>query len=236
MVLLEDTLFVNLWRAAMDRKDFEKMTPAEREFYNEFLNKLAKEEEGSNVSDFEDIIDYEEAYLYYKTKYEAIRDATFWKMTRPLRKLVDYYRWKRTGVKILTDHEPNEKNKIKEKSYNFNKDYKNFKQFFKYNKKNLTDLLLKQYDVITFDVFDTLISRLVYEPDDIFRFMERKIQNIYNKRVDYLSIRKKAEVFAWEENGDVCNIHHIYNKLPEVSDFTREEAEALKQMEIELEF
>ncbi|GLC82493.1 hypothetical protein [Lacrimispora brassicae] len=220
----------------MDKEDFEKMTPTEREFYNKILGELSELKEAFNIADFEDNIDYEEAYLYYKTKYEAIRDATFWRMTRPLRKLVDYYQWRRTGVRIVADPAGDEKNNINEKSFSFNKDYKHLEQYFKYNKKSLTDLLQKQYDVITFDVFDTMISRLIYEPDDVFHFMERKIQSTYHKRVDYLSIRKKAEVIAWEEKGDACNIHHIYNKLPEVSDFTREDAEALKQMEIDLEY
>lgn len=219
----------------MDREDIEKMTPSEREFYNDFFSDLPKLEEFSNISSFEDNHDYEEAYLYYKTKYEAIKNATFWRMTSPMRKLVDYYRWKRTGVKTVVE--------VVEDNYSTNKknvvvdcNYKHLEGYFKYNKRSLSDLLQKKYDIITFDIFDTLISRLVYEPDDVFRFMERKILNLYNKRVDYLSIRKKAEKIALEEKGDSCNIHHIYNRLPEVSDFTVKEAEKLKQMEIDLEY
>ena len=114
--------------------------------------------------------------------------------------------------------------------------YKCFKTNFGYTPQNLSELLKREFDVITFDIFDTLITRLVYEPDDLFRLMERKIEVKYGRRVDYLALRKQAEAVAWKEKGDFCNIHHIYEKLPEISSFTREEAEELKQMEIELEY
>ena len=117
-----------------------------------------------------------------------------------------------------------------------NVSYKCFQQYFTYNTQNLSDLLKREFEVITFDIFDTLITRLIYEPDDVFRLMARKIEYEYGKRVDYLSIRKKAESIAWKEQGDYCNIHHIYEKLPEVSDFTQRQADELKQMEIDLEY
>ncbi len=121
-------------------------------------------------------------------------------------------------------------------SYSLNKSFKCFREYFTYNPENLGNLLAKNYDVITFDIFDTLITRLLYQPDDLFRLMERKIQSSYKIQVDYLALRKEAERIAWEEKGDFCNIHHIYEKLPLVSDFTSEQAEELKQMEINLEY
>lgn len=120
--------------------------------------------------------------------------------------------------------------------FSVDQSYKCFQQYFTYNAKNLAELLNREYDVISFDIFDTLITRVVYKPDDIFHLMERKIRNLYNKRVDYLAIRKEAEQIAWKEVGDYCNIHHIYEKLPLVSNFTKEESDRLKEMEIDLEY
>ena len=34
---------------------------------------------------------------------------------------------------------------------------------------------LSQYDVISFDIFDTLLTRLVYRPDDVFLIMAEKL-------------------------------------------------------------
>lgn len=120
--------------------------------------------------------------------------------------------------------------------YSLDKSYKCFRDYFALNTQNITELIKKEYDVVTFDIFDTLITRLVYQPDDVFRLMERKIACRYGIKVDYLSLRKEAERMAWQEKGDYCNIHHIYEKLPQVSAFCAEQAEELKQMEIDLEY
>lgn len=119
--------------------------------------------------------------------------------------------------------------------FSLNKSYKCFQHYFSFNAHNLGELLEKDYDVVTFDIFDTLITRIIYEPDDLFRLMEKYIQKRYQITVDYLDLRKKAETLAWVENGDYCNIHHIYQKLPEVSSFSAAEAEELKELEINLE-
>lgn len=116
-----------------------------------------------------------------------------------------------------------------------NKSYKCFQQYFSLSVQSLGDLLIRDYDVITFDIFDTLITRIIYEPDDLFRLMEGIITKKYKKSVDYLSLRKKAEELAWQEHGDFCNIHNIYQKLPEISFFTAAEAQELKELEINLE-
>lgn len=116
-----------------------------------------------------------------------------------------------------------------------NKSYKCFQQYFSFTAQNLGELLLRDYDVITFDIFDTLITRVIYEPDDLFRLMERIIAKKYKKSVDYLSVRKSAEELAWKERGDFCNIHDIYRKLPEISVFSDIEAQELKELEINLE-
>ena len=119
--------------------------------------------------------------------------------------------------------------------FSLNKSYKCFQHYFSFNTHNLGELLEKDYDVITFDIFDTLITRIIYEPDDLFRLMGNYIQKRYQLTVDYLNLRKKAETLAWKENSDYCNIHHIYQKLPEVSSFSAAEAEELKELEINLE-
>lgn len=113
--------------------------------------------------------------------------------------------------------------------------YKSFENYFSYNVENICDRLIQEYDIVSFDIFDTLITRVVYEPDDVFRFMERIIKERSAKSVDYLRLRKMAEESAWRERGDFCNIHDIYEKLPYVSGFSIEEAEWLKQLEIDLE-
>lgn len=110
-----------------------------------------------------------------------------------------------------------------------------FRNYFNYTVDDVADYLQK-YDIITFDIFDTLITRIIYKPDDLFKLMQRIIKNRYGTEVDYLKVRKEAERKAVEEYAAFCNIDNIYQYLPEVSDFTVEQAEELKQLEIDLEF
>lgn len=120
--------------------------------------------------------------------------------------------------------------------FSFEKSYKSFETYFSYTKENVTAMLLNNFELVSFDVFDTLITRLVYEPDDVFRLMERVIYYKLNKKINYLSMRKEAEAIAVSRKGDFCNIHDIYECLPEVSVFTAEEAKELKELEIQLEY
>ena len=121
-------------------------------------------------------------------------------------------------------------------TFSKNKSLKCFRNYFSYNPETLSEHLINNYDVISFDIFDTLITRLVYLPDDVFQLMSRKIKVIYGKDVDFLKIRKQAEALAWEEKGDFCNIHHIYDRMSEVSTFSHDEIEQIKQLEISLEY
>ena len=63
----------------------------------------------------------------------------------------------------------------------------------KFNTKNSIDVagIIKQidnYDVVSFDIFDTLLKRNVEEPTDIFKYVEKK----YN-RLGFFDERIEAE-------------------------------------------
>ena len=109
-----------------------------------------------------------------------------------------------------------------------------FKEYFKLDKQALI-MELSQYEIISFDIFDTLFTRSVVDPDDVFDLMSEAIYKKYNKKVDFKILRKKAEAEAVEENEAFTNISHIYGKLSKdktIGEF----ATALKDMEIDLEY
>lgn len=118
--------------------------------------------------------------------------------------------------------------------FSLNKSYESFKKYAGLNCKYVVEML-SSYDLVTFDIFDTLITRLVYQPDDLFNLLERILKEKYGVAINFLKKRKEAEALAWKEYGDFCSIHHIYEKLPLVTDFTEGEAAEIKQLEIDLE-
>lgn len=78
-------------------------------------------------------------------------------------------------------------------------------------------------DVVSFDVFDTLLCRSFIEPDDVFKYIEHKykIDGFYKER---LEAEKQARISLNKE----VNIDEIYG-------FIKEEYKDFKQIEIDTE-
>ena len=84
---------------------------------------------------------------------------------------------------------------------------------------------------IVFDIFDTLISRPIFDPDNHFRFLEKRIDEKFDIVSDFFNIRKEveAELRRSSSGGDV-SYEDIYERMsrdeiyPEVViSFVREE-------------
>ncbi len=76
--------------------------------------------------------------------------------------------------------------------------------------KELLTMKLGTYDVISFDIFDTLIARTIFNPDDLFTMMGRIIKAQYGIDVDFLKLRKEAEAAANAKYGALTTIDKIY--------------------------
>lgn len=110
----------------------------------------------------------------------------------------------------------------------------------KENNKNILtkEKLLKQllkYDVISFDIFDTLITRTIFEPDDIFKLMEEKLVDIKLKD-SMLVMRKTAERKAIEKLHKDVNIDEIYFELADIYGYDEETINKIKGLEVDLEY
>lgn len=116
-----------------------------------------------------------------------------------------------------------------------NVSYGSFDQYFGYNVENISQLL-NSFEIVTFDIFDTLITRMVYQPQDVFALMQKIIQKKYKITIDFIGIRNQMEKIAWEKHGDYCNIHNIYDELKLLNIFSEGQTEELKALEIELEY
>ena len=84
----------------------------------------------------------------------------------------------------------------------------------------------KKYDIISFDIFDTLITRCIYEPDDAFKILGNLI-----KDEKFIEKRKKAEQQARKKLEHDVNLdeYMLENSL------SKEKTSILKNNEIKLE-
>ena len=122
---------------------------------------------------------------------------------------------------------------LEDKDTQKNKSLRPFINNFKVDKQLLI-MKLGGYDVISFDIFDTLITRTVYEPDDVFKIVEKVIFNKYGKQVDFLKLRKEAEAAATAKYGALTTIDKIYVEVAKdkiIGDIAMD----IKKLEIDIE-
>lgn len=125
---------------------------------------------------------------------------------------------------------------VPEGRYRENKGEQLLGEYFTYNKDNVFENL-KNYDIISFDIFDTLITRNVITPSDSFKLIADKISRNSIKLDDYVQLRGQAE-FNVRKNknftGD-CNINEIYDELQKITNLSTEDIKFIKETEIDTE-
>lgn len=105
--------------------------------------------------------------------------------------------------------------------------------------RNDTDLtkLIDNNEIISFDIFDTVIVRKVLEPADIFKIVEDLYIDRYGPLdIKFTDIRRKAEPEATKISGAQCiGLDEIYLHIQKVHQLTQGTIQRLKTLEIETE-
>lgn len=92
---------------------------------------------------------------------------------------------------------------------------------------------IARHDVISFDIFDTLLMRRVLYPTDIFDIVgSRARKNGLTLPDNFKDYRMQAEAIAASEHG---GLDGIYKELRAILNLTTEEAEQICQLEIAVE-
>lgn len=96
--------------------------------------------------------------------------------------------------------------------------------------------MIDSADVVSFDIFDTLIRRIVSRPKDI-AYM---IQEIFNKNnnepiSNFHKIRINSEMLARQHSEKEITIDDIYNEIQKQLNMSYDKIEYLKKLELELE-
>lgn len=98
------------------------------------------------------------------------------------------------------------------------------------NSKEIKEVI-ESHDIISFDIFDTLVKRDCDIPTDVFRYMERDDRC---KLKDFANVRIEAEKNARERSDkQEITLDDIYASFP--SSLSEKEREHLKQLEISYE-
>lgn len=89
---------------------------------------------------------------------------------------------------------------------------------------------ITKYDIISFDIFDTLVTRCLYEPDDLFQIMAEKL-----KDEEFVLKRKNAEREARNQYKHDVNLKEIYQSYQKLYSCKESEVKKIKQLEMDLE-
>lgn len=94
---------------------------------------------------------------------------------------------------------------------------------------------INRAEIVSFDIFDTLIMRKVYSPTTIFSLVELHFTKKYHKTADFANIRRFAETVLVQRGNPTPNYKEIYQYIQETLDLSEEEICYLKQKELNLE-
>lgn len=112
---------------------------------------------------------------------------------------------------------------------------KNLNQYWQKN----TELLLDEadrYDVISFDIFDTLLMRKSVNPDDLFDITELRLKKEKNIDIQYKKVRKKAEKNLRKGHTKAdYSIDDIYEEFAKIAGVSCDKCETIKLMEVDTE-
>ena len=91
----------------------------------------------------------------------------------------------------------------------------------------------KEYDIVSFDIFDTLFMRKTYLPKDNWDLIEEIIRFEWGENVGFREAREQAACSA--KNG-YSTLDEIYVELANILNWSEEKADRAKKIELELEW
>ncbi|CDA16247.1 putative uncharacterized protein [Clostridium sp. CAG:571] len=88
--------------------------------------------------------------------------------------------------------------------------------------------IIDKYDVISFDIFDTLIKRVVNSPKQIFDIVEKKYNETYSKKISSFKMKRIAS--ENEIKDHIATLTDIYDNMKKY--YSKDECDSLKEIEI----
>lgn len=87
-------------------------------------------------------------------------------------------------------------------------------------------------DIVSFDIYDTLIMRRVFMPQDVFKLVEKRVRMRMGLNIDFYQARLAVDLRC---NDEYMLLDTVYIELNKKLQLEKETLEAIKQIEIETE-
>ncbi len=122
-------------------------------------------------------------------------------------------------------------------SYSVNFGNKNLRQYFFSRNGTADELewLINQGEIVTFDIFDTLLMRCVAAPYHVNEIIRFKVEDLLGRDLNFPKLRVKAEEIARQKkNGDVT-LDDIYQSFAELTKLDAMTCKKIRELEISTE-
>ena len=122
-------------------------------------------------------------------------------------------------------------------AYSVNLGCKNLWQYFDTRNGGEPEMLwlLAQGDIVSFDVFDTLIMRYVAQPRHVNEIIRFKVEDLLGREFDFPTLRLKAEELARQKKGGDVNLYEIYGSFAELTELDADTCKQIRELEISTE-
>ena len=122
-------------------------------------------------------------------------------------------------------------------AYAVNLGSKNLWQYFTSRNGNEHEFnwLLAQGEIISFDVFDTLIMRYVAAPAQVNEIIRFKVEDLLGKNFDFPKFRVRAEEIARQEKNSDVTLDEIYQSFSKLTKLDATTCKKIRELEISTE-
>jgi FMN phosphatase YigB (HAD superfamily) len=126
-------------------------------------------------------------------------------------------------------------NDLKEDVFSYT-DAKKVSPYFNISPADQIRNALPVVDVVSFDIFDTLLCRPFASPDKLFQYLEEPVQQRYGVK-DFMRLRQKAEANIRLQQGrsEDVKISGVYQELAGMACISREVADQILELELATE-
>lgn len=90
---------------------------------------------------------------------------------------------------------------------------------------------IDQSDIVSFDIFDTLIMRKIFSPEDVFRLLNYKVRGNLNITIDIGMIRAKTAANC----GTCASIDEIYDAIKKETSLSKDIIDKIKKIEKDID-
>ncbi|NOW87140.1 HAD superfamily hydrolase (TIGR01549 family) [Clostridium beijerinckii] len=197
-----------------------------------------------NIKDVKLVFDFVNDFFKEVNAQHWIRDAFFEtkkyysRMWRELGDRVFLGNRKARANKVMDEFIPEYKEHTTEDDHFFESINTRWNGGLEYIKEQI---ITGNYEYISFDIFDTLICRPLYNPTDLFYMLDKKFEELYKTNISFYKIRITAESIARKKENSLnpafqdVNIDEIYNYISTEYNIPDDIAQLMKEEEKNLE-